>query len=290
MTRPLLLATEGTEHDQGAQRVALALAARTGEPLLAILPLTSNAEYEAIAPQLAARAEAEARVKADALQAAAQAAGVALQLSVRRGPEAYEEIVDEARRTHCRLLLIRRRGRRGLLANLLVGEMVSKVVAHAPCDVLIAPREARLWRQGLLVAVDPLNPLPSLLALAAARARDAGLPLHVVSVALDATRRPLAEAAVAAAVHEARAMGADARGQARTGRPHEQLPQALADLQADLLVIARHGRQQLARAWIGGVAQKLIGLVDLPVLVHVPELRRSDETLPDNPSSSTGAP
>jgi nucleotide-binding universal stress UspA family protein len=38
---------------------------------------------------------------------------------------------------------------------------------------------------------------------------------------------------------------------------------------ADLLVIARHRGDSLARAWIGGVAQKVIGLAECPVLVHV---------------------
>ena len=35
------------------------------------------------------------------------------------------------------------------------------------------------------------------------------------------------------------------------------------------LVIDRHGDDSLARAWLGGVAQKVIGLVDMPVLVSV---------------------
>jgi nucleotide-binding universal stress UspA family protein len=38
---------------------------------------------------------------------------------------------------------------------------------------------------------------------------------------------------------------------------------------ADLMVVGRHGTSLLARAWIGGTAQKVIGLAEGPVLVHI---------------------
>jgi nucleotide-binding universal stress UspA family protein len=97
-----------------------------------------------------------------------------------------------------------------------------------------------------------------------------GRALLIVSVAVDATRRPLAEAAVAAAVQDARQRGADARGQARTGRPHEALLAASRECGCSLAVIGRHGPQSIARAWIGSVAQKVTGLAEGPVLIHVP--------------------
>lgn len=268
--RPLL-ATECSEFDQGAQVVALALAQRAGLPLPVVMPLTSNPEFEAVAPALAAKAEAAALAKGDVLRQQAEAAGVAIDLHVRRGPEAYAEIVAELAERGGDLLVIRRRGKRGLLANLLVGEMVSKVVAHASSPVLICPREARPWSRGVLLGVDPLNAHPGLLAQAVAVARGFGLPLRVVSVAIEPTRKPLADAAVAVAVHEARRAGVAAEGQVRTGRPYEQLITAARELDCDLLVIARHGTGSLARAWIGGVAQKVIGLAECPVWVHVPQ-------------------
>src|SRR5512136_324887 len=124
----LLLATEHTEFDVGAEALAFALARRCALPLAAVLPVTSNPEFEAVAPELAERADVRAAARRGALLAEAQAQGVALDLNVRRGPEPFAEIVAEARARSADLLVIRRRGQRGLLANLLVGEMVSKVV------------------------------------------------------------------------------------------------------------------------------------------------------------------
>jgi nucleotide-binding universal stress UspA family protein len=238
-------------------------------PLAAVLPLVSNAEYEMVAPQLAARADAEAATRRQGVEAAARAAGVTLELKVRHGPEPFAEIVAEARERGSDLLVIRRRGKRGFLAKLLVGEMVSKVVAHAPCSMLIVPRGARPWSRGVLVGVDPQAPDRASLVQAAALAADGDLPLTVVCVATDAAARAGAELAQARAVEQARAAHPRVDGEVRIGRAHEGLIGAARDRGADLIVVARHGGAPLARAWIGGTTQKVIGLAECPVLVHV---------------------
>ena len=79
----LLLATEHSEQDEGAEALAFALAQRCALPLHAVLPIASNPEYEAIAPQLAAHAEAQAGERIGALRADAQRAGLALEIQVR---------------------------------------------------------------------------------------------------------------------------------------------------------------------------------------------------------------
>jgi nucleotide-binding universal stress UspA family protein len=266
----LLLATEHTEYDSGAEPLALALAQKCAVPLAIVLPLVSNPEYEALAPQLAQRAEAEAAAKLQELRQTAQAAGVAVELRARRGPEPYREIVDEASERGSDLIVIRRRGQRGLLANLLVGEMVRNVVAHAPCSVLVTPRGARMWSRRVLVAIDPRSTDMTPVTTAAAIAAACALPLSVVGVAdtaADAMQQ--AEKALQRAWSTARAFGIPVDGFVRIGRPHSQILSAAQQSLADLLVIGRHGDDTLARAWLGGVAQKVIGLADLPVLVSV---------------------
>jgi nucleotide-binding universal stress UspA family protein len=263
----LLLATEHGEFDTGAEAVALALARHSGQPLAAVLPLTSNAELESVAPDWVARLDAQASRCREQLLAQAGQAGVALTVQVRRGPEPYAEIVAEARRLASDLIIIRRRGQRGFLANLLVGEMVSKVVAHAPCSVLVAPRGAAMWQRRVLLGVDPAAPDEAALQRAAALARACGLPLSVVVVAERGD--PRATAVLDQAVASATAQGVASRGELRTGRVHEALMAATAEQGADLLVIGRHRADNLPRAWIGGTAQKVLGLAEGPVLVHV---------------------
>lgn len=272
MTHPfnrLLLATEHSVYDSGAETLALALARRCGLPLAAVLPVLSNPEFEMIAPQLAARADAEAAVKRQSLEATARAQQVALAVAVRHGPEPFESIVTAAREHAADLIVIRRRGQRGLLANLLVGEMVSKVVAHAPCSVLVAPRGAQLWQRQVMVGVDPQAPDLACLSRAAAIAVECALPLHLVCVADGAGAQPQAEQALASALTSARALHDRVDGEVCRGRAHQALIDAARTRGADLLVVARHGGGALARAWIGGTAQKVIGLAECPVLVHV---------------------
>ncbi len=50
----LLLATEHTAFDVGAESLALAMAQRCQVPLDCVFPLVSNPEFEVLAPQLAA--------------------------------------------------------------------------------------------------------------------------------------------------------------------------------------------------------------------------------------------
>jgi nucleotide-binding universal stress UspA family protein len=266
-SRPLL-ATEHTEFDGGAEALAFALAQRCGRPLAGVLPITSNDEYEAVAPEVAARSDADASSKREQLQAQARAQGVALDLRARHGPEPFAEIVEEARERAADLIVIRRRGKRGLLANLLVGEMVSKVVAHAPCSVLVAPRDARMWSQRVLVGIDPRSPSRTVLAHAATIAAECGIPLLVLCVAANEPSRAQASQDLPALLQQAREHGASVAGEVLVGRPHAELIAAAARHRADLIVIAR-GHDSAGRARIGSTTQQVIGLADCPVLVHV---------------------
>ncbi|MCW5634545.1 MAG: universal stress protein [Rubrivivax sp.] len=266
----LLLATQHTEQDAGAEALALALAQRRGAPLAVVLPIESNAELEMAAPDVAARADDEAGRRREALEAQARAAGVALELRVRRGPLPHAEILDEAKARGAALLVIRRRGRRGLLANLLVGEMVRNVVAHAPCSVLVVPRAAAMWQRRVLVSLDPTSPDMTPVSTAAAIAAECGLPLSVLAVAGPAAEAMQhAERALQQAWSAARGFGVAVDAATRVGRPHEQVVAGAKQLGADLLVIGRHGSDSLAHAWLGGVAQKVIGLAEQPVLVCI---------------------
>jgi len=265
----LLLATEHSEFDTGSEALALILARDAGIPLQAVLPVLSNPEFEMAAPQLAAQADAAAARRREALQALARAQGVALSVNVRHGAEPSAEIVQVAQEQATDWIVIRRRGKRGLLANLLVGEMVSKVVAHAPCSVLVAPRGARLWQRRVLVGVDPLAADPATLAQACALAAQWQLPLQLVCVASSEEARAAAQQALQAALLQARQHVAAAEGEVRVGRPFQELLGAAKHCGADLIVLARHRPEAPLRAWIGGVAQKVIGLAECPVFVQV---------------------
>ena len=263
----LLLATEHTEFDIGAEAVAISMAQRCGLPLATVLPLVSNPEYEALAPEIAMRAEQEAAGKIAEIRVKAQARGVAIDLHVRRGEEPYREIVEEACERNTDLIIVRRRGKRGFLANLLVGEMVSKVLAHAPCHVLFVPRDAHMWRQSVLVAAEPGEQGLRLVKTAAAVAAECGLPLHLVYVAASDARTTAITDFLVGAQAAALELGVNLQTELRCGKAYQEILAAASTCHADLLVIGSRGDRHIGRAMIGGVAQKIIGLSDKPVLV-----------------------
>lgn len=228
----LLLATERTEFDAGAETVALAMAQRCRQDLSTVFPLASNAEYEALAPHAAALAERRASELIAQWRALAEAVGVRVQLHLRRGPELSREIVDEAREQAAQVLVIRRRGKRGFLAKLLVGEMVGQVLAHAPCHVLVVPRDAQMWQRSVLVAPEAGATGLRLLALAQQIASECGLPVHVC--------------------HET------------TGKA---ILAAAAEHRADLIVVARSRSGSAARPRVDAETQHVLGATTCAVLV-----------------------
>ncbi len=273
MTHPferILLATEHTEFDAGAERVAFELAKHCGLPLAVVVPVVSNPEYEAIAPQIVAHVERETVARIDSLRSAAAAAGVQVTIAARRGPEPYYEIVQEAAELQSDLIVVRRRGKRGFLSNLLIGEMVTKVVGHAPCSVLCVPRAAHMWSQGVLAAIDASPVAEHVASIAAKAARQCALPLHIVSVLAHDTpaNRTATEESLAHARAVAATAGITAPGSAMLqGKPYEEVLAAAKTLKTDLIIMGRHGETNLIRTPFGGTTQKVMGLAETPVMV-----------------------
>jgi nucleotide-binding universal stress UspA family protein len=189
----------------------------------------------------------------------------------RRGEEPYLEIVQEARGRKSDLIVTRRRGKRSFLSNLLIGEMVSKVVAHAPCSVLFAPRAAKMWSHGILAAVDASISAAPVASAAAKIAKQCALPLTIISVASHEALRAAAQDTLAHALAVASAAGTQATGRVLAGKPFEQILASAKLPDADLIVVGRHGESNLIRTPFGSTTQKVVGLSEIAVLVVHPE-------------------
>lgn len=264
----LLLATEHGEFDVGSEALALELARRGPRQLAVVIPIVSNPEFDALAPELAAEADNAAAAKVSAIEAAARAAGVQLQMLTRHNLYRADAVIGAAEETEAELIVIRRRGKRALLTKLLVGEMVHHVLSGAPCSVLVVPRAAVLWTRGVLVGVDPVTPSTDLIEQAAGLARASELPLHVVTVLRhdEPQARAAAQALVTGLAERARSRAVRASAEVRIGSAHEELVAAAAARGADLLVVTRHGSAH--RFKLGNTVHKLIGLATVPVFVH----------------------
>jgi nucleotide-binding universal stress UspA family protein len=177
--------------------------------------------------------------------------------------------VQEAIERKSDLVIIRRRGKRSFLSNLLIGEMVSKVVGHAPCSVLFVPRAAQLWSHSILAAVDTSPNAEHVAHAAAGIARQCKLPLTLVSVATHDTPelRAQVQTALDRSAAVAEAAGVQTENRLVVGKPFERILEEAKAVAADLIVVGRHGESNVIRTPFGGTTQKVVGLADIPVLV-----------------------
>jgi len=264
----ILLATELTEFDVGAERIAFAMAKHCAVPLRAVVPIDSNPEYEAAAPQLSLREDQLVAEEIAALRERANAAGVELEVQVRHGTEAHREIVEEAKSTRTDLIVIRRRGKQGFLAKLLVGEMVSKVIRDTHCCVLTVPRNAGFWQHGILASVGDTPTAQEIAKLAAGIAAACDLPLTIVSVAENQAQQTKTASLNASYVALASTLAKRVQGRVCDGDPAVQTIAVARENAADLIVIGRQ-RYHLIPFLRGNasIMQKIIGANDVSTLV-----------------------
>lgn len=264
--RRILLITQWTDFDSGAERLAIELAHKLGMPLGIVVPLLSNPEFEVVAPELAAETEAKAARAAADFSSRAQSSAVPVEVQVRRGAEPWREIVDEARAVNADLLVTRRRGHRGFLGRLRVGEMVRQVAAHAPCPTLMVPRAAQLPLRRIMVAIDAAQAFEPIVRAAAGIASALGLPMELLVVVAPELPPATGSATLQRGRDIAAAAGVECSGNVASGQVVALVPARISEVQADLLV-AGIPPEQGAHGRLGEVVETLVAEVSCPTLL-----------------------
>lgn len=278
----LLLPTDGSEFSEGAIREAISLAKSCSSKLIAVSVIETNPEYETLAPQLVEKAEKEARQHLESVKARAEKEGVQCETIARHGDEPYKYIIDEAEKNKVSMIIMGRRGRTGL-KRLMMGSVTARVIGHAPCNVVVVPRQAKLEFKSVLVATDGSKFSDAASAEAINIAKLCGAALTVISVV------PSEEAAIVHSemhkgliadkeLHEgeknvkkikelAEKEGIKTTGFVYAGKPYEAILEAAKEKKADLIVIGSHGRTGLDRLLMGSVAERVIVLSSCAVLI-----------------------
>lgn len=265
----VLVATDGSDYSTGAIRTGVALARAYQAKALGLSVALYNPEFSTLVPNLEEEAERRART---ALEGFIAEAGESAETLILEASDPYDGIVRGARDVDASIIVIGRRGKRGL-ARMMVGDATAKVIGHADCPVLVAPRAAHLWQKHILLATDGSSHSEAAADAAGGLAKRSGLPVTVVSVVTSShsdARRREAEQAVSAKVDHLKAMGVVASGKVVEGRPDEAIVKAAEDVDADLIVMGSHGRTGLAKVLLGSVAERVIGQAGCPVLVVKP--------------------
>jgi len=263
----IMLATDGSEYSEGAVRVAIEMTRRHNAKLLILSIAIYSPEYASLVPDL----EEIATEKAQAIvqKTVEQARGTNYEVVVKLANDPYRGIVEAAEEQRADIIVMGRRGRRGL-ARLMVGDATAKVVGGAPCAVLVVPKSANIWDKRIMVATDGSRYGDAATLVAAAVAKGKSYPLTAVSAVVashSAERRSEAEAAVQRVKDGLVGSGIEVSGIVEEGRPEQVIIAKARETGADLIVMGTHGRTGMDRILLGSVSERVIGQAECPVLL-----------------------
>ncbi|MEO5336082.1 MAG: universal stress protein [Magnetospirillum sp. WYHS-4] len=264
-----VIATDGSEFTVGARKVGVDLAKKAVAKIFPVMMVYVNPEYAALAPQLVEKAENDAMAHLKTIVEAAQAAGVEAEPLIRHGDLPHEVIVGAAGSVNADVIVVGRRGRRGL-ARIMVGDATVKVIGAARCSVLVVPKAAAMWQKRILLATDGSRFGDAAAVAAANVARCCKLPVTVVGALVpshSAQRQQEGRDAVARTVDYLKKEGFDAEGVVEPGEAADVIAAAADTAGADLIVMGTHGRTGFERVLVGSVAERVIGLAKCPILV-----------------------
>ena len=264
----ILLPTDGSEYSAGAERVAIAMAAKAGSKLEALRIVLQGTDLGHLAPEADKKLAEEALAQLESVKERAVAAGVDCTLSVRTGSDPYTVIVDASRDTQTDMIVMGRRGRRGL-ARLMLGEATAKVMGYAPCAVMVVPEASEMWGR-VLVSTDGSRSSDAAVVMASRIAKCCDVAVDVLSVKVPShseRRQAETDSIVERAVAYLRSEGVEATPIVEGGVADDVIL-AVSEARGDnLIILGSHGRTGIGRVLFGSKAERVINGSKCPVLV-----------------------
>lgn len=262
----LLVATDRSVYSEGAVREAIKFAKTCSSRLTVLSVLESNPEYETIGSKFFEQEEKEAKDHLESVKARAHKEGVECDTALLEGDAPDKSIVELAAQKRADMIIIGRRGRKGL-AKALMGEVASKVIAHAPCKVLVVPRAAQISYKNILVATDGSIHANAALTEAIAIAKRSGSRLIALSAIRDESERKEAESYSGKAAETAKNEGVEAEAVTPMGRSFNAIIETAGGRGVDLIVMGTYGKTGFKKFLMGSSTEKVIGTAGCAVLV-----------------------
>ncbi len=262
----ILLATDHSGFSEGAIREAIKFASKCSSRIYASMTLETNPEYETVGSNVFVKEEKEANAYLDSIKARAAKDGVACEATLHESMDAAQAIIEEATAKKADMIVIGRHGYRGV-AKALMGEVAAKVIAHAPCKVLVVPRAAQMEYRTILVATDGSDHAVAAVHEAIAIAKQCGSRLIALSAMRDETEREEAANLSTKAVEMANKEGVEAEAATPTGRSFDAIVETAGGRAVDLIVMGAYGKTGLKKLLMGSATEKVIGNAGCAVLV-----------------------
>jgi nucleotide-binding universal stress UspA family protein len=262
----LLLATDRSEFSEGAVREAIKFAKTCSSGLTVATVLESNPEYETIGSRFFEREEKEAKNHLESLKERASKEGIECDTTLLESNAPDRALVDFAAQKKVDMIVLGRRGRKGLMKTLM-GEVSAKVIAHAPCKVLIVPRAAHIEYRNILVATDGSVHGNAAVVEAIAIAKRCGSHIIALSAMRDETERVEAAKFSNEAAEMAKKEGISAEAVTPLGRSSTAIVETAGGRAVDLIVMGTYGKTGVKKLLMGSSTEKVIGTAGCAVLV-----------------------
>ncbi len=265
--RHALIASDASPYSEDATRVAIAMARQYGVKLTAMAMVLLADDLEAVGTgALLAEQDQAMQAHLDGIAQQAIVAGVPCETLLCHGKDPHAEISTAAEETNADLIVMGRRGKRGL-AHLMLGDATAKVIGMSSSNVLVVPRGSVLWHQRILLATDGTECSAAAVDTAINLSQAWRLPLTVVYAVAEGQDTLAAQDTVAAICRRTAVLEIECEARVETGRADEVIARVAQACGADLIVVGSHGRSGLMSVIHGSVSAQVIGAATCPVLV-----------------------
>ena len=264
----VMLATDGSEWSAGAERIAIQVCKEHGSKLHILSAISTPGEAGGMGKVNDIEAGKQTDAIIERITETASKEGVECVGHVRSGNDPYEVIVDTAKDIAADVIVMGRKGRRGL-ARLMLGDATAKVIGYAPCSVLVVPETATIWTS-ILVATDGSRFSDMAAVFAAELAKAGNVPLSVLSVKVPVhseRRQNEAQPIVDRVLAFLEEQGIQARGIVEEGPADDTIVDVAEDRKAGLIVLGNFGRTGIGRMLFGSKAERVINQTSSPVLI-----------------------
>jgi len=262
----LILATDGSQFSEGAIREAINFARKCSSKLYAVSVLETNPEYETIGSNVFEKEEAEVMAHLESVKGRAAKEGLDCEIILREASDPSQTIVDEAIEKKVDMIVVGRRGRKGLL-KALMGQVAAKVIAEAPCKVLVVPKAARIEYRNILVAADGSVHSNAAVTEALAIAKQCESHIIALSAMRDESEREDANAYANKVIDAAQKEGVSGEAVTPIGRSHNTIVETAGGRGVDLIVMGTYGKTGVKKLLMGSSTEKVIGKAGCAVLV-----------------------
>lgn len=262
----ILLATDGSQYSEGAVREAIQFAKKCSSKLYAMSVVEVLTDYEAFSPQKIEDAmEAGVKSHLESVKARAQNEGVDCETVMAYG-EPHQSIVDRATKKNADMIIIGRRGTKGL-KKLLMGEIAAKVIGHAPCKVLVVPRAAVIGPKNILIATDGSGHSIAAVEEGIKIAKRCGSIIIALSSMRSNDEIEAAKANVNKVIEMAQKEGVTAEGITPFGRSYNVIVETAGGRGVDLIIMGIPVKTALQKIFSGSATEQVIGKAGCAVLV-----------------------